>query len=382
MAGRDIRSHPPEGRRRGRNRGMALLLTLAIMTVLITVSLELNRRTRDAVTNSAMSRDRITLSEMAGAGVQAAMALLIRDKNTSSLDSIQEDWADPAKINELLGDIPFDQGTVSLSITDELGKIQVNALVDFPKGRHFNDNQKIMWDRFLRLVLESVKEKAGELDLEPDLENVEAPAIINCIKDWLDSGDDGATTGLSGAESEYYEGLDPPCSPANGPFTHLEELMLVKNIPAGLFGGIGESGGIADYLTVHGMKKADTTVDNRNYTFEGRININTADLPVLTALIPSGEYSYAAAIFNYRNEKEDGEYIHDLSQRTWYKNAPDIPEDLVIDDTLITLVSDVFRIRSTAKLNGRERTVETVVRREQAPKTGKWMCNVISWQVR
>jgi hypothetical protein len=35
---------------------------------------------------------------MASSGIQAAMAMLIKDKKESSIDSIQEDWADPGKI--------------------------------------------------------------------------------------------------------------------------------------------------------------------------------------------------------------------------------------------------------------------------------------------
>ncbi len=48
--------------------------------------------------------------------------------------------------------------------------------------------------------------------------------IINSLKDWLDSGDDDAITGLSGAESDYYEGLEPPYSCKNGPMDNLGEV--------------------------------------------------------------------------------------------------------------------------------------------------------------
>jgi len=60
-------------------------------------------------------------------------------------------------------------------------------------------------------------------------------AIINSIKDWLDSGDDDAITGLSGAESAYYQDLDPPYPCRNGPFPHLGELALLKGVTAELF---------------------------------------------------------------------------------------------------------------------------------------------------
>lgn len=354
------------------NKGMAMLITLAIITLLITGALELNRRVRAAVVATAAARDRLILSEMAASGVQAMMAMLIKDKKTSGVDSIQEDWANPEKIGEVLQAIPFEKGRVGVQVQDELGKIQVNALVDFPKGRHFNESQKIMWDRFTRNLLARDEEA---------FEGIEAPAIINSVKDWLDSGDDDAITGLSGAEDDYYQGLDPPYSPANGPFTHVEELMRVKDITPELFAGAEGLGGIENFMTVYGMTLSQTTVDHRNYAFEGKININTAPLPVLIAMVPSENSDYAQSIYDYRGEKnEEGDYIHDLSSPTWYKNAPDIPSDLTIDPRLITVSSDFFRIRATAELDSMKMAATAIVHREQAPKTGKWMCRILNWR--
>ncbi|MEE8541304.1 MAG: hypothetical protein V3S66_06550, partial [Desulfobacterales bacterium] len=62
------------------NRGVALLITVTIITLLITVILELNRKVRSAVVSAGMTRDQITLEQMASSGIQAAMALLVKDK--------------------------------------------------------------------------------------------------------------------------------------------------------------------------------------------------------------------------------------------------------------------------------------------------------------
>jgi general secretion pathway protein K len=363
----------------GNQRGMALLLTLSVVTLLVAGGLELNRRTRVSVESAAAARDRLVLSEMATAGVHLAMAMLIKDKGDTVIDSIQEDWARPEKVAEAVAGMPFDAGGLTVDIRDELGKIQVNALVNFPEGRDFNLPQKIMWDRFLPLAIDALRTRLEETGGEPLSEETEPTAIVNSLKDWLDSGDDGATTGLTGAESEYYMGLDPPYAPNDGPFVHIGELLRVKGIVPELFHGIGGTGGIADFTTVHGMTRANRRVERRNFTFEGKININTADLPVLIALMPSENHEYAASVLEYRNETEDGEFIHDLSSPTWYKNALDIPGDLVIDPNLIVLSSDIFRIVSTAERDGVRRTIEAVVVREQA-ESGKWTCNVLNWQ--
>jgi general secretion pathway protein K len=355
----------------GNPRGMALLVTISIITVLIAGGLELNRRVRAAVVDTAATRDRVSLSMMASSGIHAAMTMLVKDKSESPIDSLQEDWANPEKIAEVIADIPFDAGGLTVAITDELGKIQVNALVDFPKGRHYNESQKIMWDRFIRLLIAQDEEAFKDL---------EATAILNSVKDWIDSGDDDATTGLNGAEAEYYEGLDPPYRPTNGPFMDISELTRVKGVTPELFRG-AELSGLGSYVTVYGMAQVPREVDGKDFTYEGGININTADLPVLIAMMPSENPDYAQAIFDYRNEKDGETFVHDLSGGAWYKNVPEIPSDFTIDPELIRNSSDVFRIEASAQLNGIQETVTAVVQREQEKKTGKWTCKVLRWQV-
>ncbi|MDX9817285.1 MAG: hypothetical protein RBT16_00115, partial [Desulfococcus multivorans] len=59
------------------SQGMALLITISVITVLIAGGLELNRRVRAAVVSAAATRDRTTLSLMASSGIHAAMAMLV-----------------------------------------------------------------------------------------------------------------------------------------------------------------------------------------------------------------------------------------------------------------------------------------------------------------
>ena len=185
----------------GNNRGIALLLVISVTTILVAVALEYNRRARFAVLSAAAARDHLTLSNMAASGVHAAMALLAKDRAESDIDSLQEDWANPDKIKQLLEEIPFDDGELSIVISDEMGRIQVNALVTFPESRNFNEAQRMLLERYLNYF---------KNDEEEATEDSQPPAIINSLKDWLDSGDDEAITGLSGAESSYYQDLSPP----------------------------------------------------------------------------------------------------------------------------------------------------------------------------
>ncbi len=58
------------------NRGIALLITISITTILVAAALEYNRKARFAVISTAAARERLTLSYMASSGVHIAMALL------------------------------------------------------------------------------------------------------------------------------------------------------------------------------------------------------------------------------------------------------------------------------------------------------------------
>lgn len=118
--------------------------------------------------------------------------------------------------------------------------------------------------------------------------------IADSIMDYIDSDEDQRDYG---AEAGYYQGLDPPYSPKNGPLDNIEELLLIRGITPELLYGLDynhngvlddqeQSGlgagvdpsmalGWANYLTLWSKE--------RNFTREGlpRININQEDLTVL-----------------------------------------------------------------------------------------------------
>lgn len=343
---------------------MAILITLTVITLLMAMALELNRRARSEISMVAVSRDKITLSAMVSSGMNAAFAILIHDKNESEIDSIQEDWADPEKIKTILSGISFKPGEVTLKISDERSRLQVNALVNFPEGREFNEHQRLVWERYLT---NATAEHEFPDDMNPTL------TILYSLKDWIDSGDDEAITGLSGAESDYYQDLDPPYTCRNGPIPMVEELLQVQGITPELYHGMGEeSPGIRDFITVNGISEEK----DKKYTYNGKININTADVPVLQTLLPEENQDLALAISDYRSEKSDEQYTNDLNGATWYKNVPGCG-DITIKPELITTMSDLYRVELTAKLNGIEINRTVIVQRTKDSKTNKYICKVL-----
>lgn len=348
-------------------RGTALLVTLAIITVILAVSLEINRQARAAIGVTEARITRTKLTHMATAGVQAAMALLVKDRNDTDTDHLLEPWADQAQVAAFMETLTFEAGSVAVSISDELSRIQVNALVQHPERRDFDDRQEIIWDQLIR----------GAVSQTDTFQDLDPAAIINTAKDWLDRGDDDATTGISGAESDYYQGLEPAYASANGPFNHIAELALLKDFPAGLLHGSSEIPGLQAYLTIHGAVDSG----NGSYDFPGRINLNTAPAPVIAALLPWEDLDKAPAIVDFREVLIETDNREAFADPRWYQQAPGC-SDVEIDPELVMVASDLFRIESTAVLNDARLTIVVIVQREKQTKTGRWISKTLQWETK
>jgi len=208
-----------------------------------------------------------------------------------------------------------------------------------------------------------------------DAPDTDPVTIINSMKDWLDSGDDDAVTGLSGAESDYYESLDPPYACKNGPFDHLSELALVNGITPFLFSGAGGSAGLEQYVTVYGAEKAG----DEKFTFPGKININTAELPVLSALLPLESSEFAPLLIEHREATSGSLYVNDLTRPDWYRSVPGL-SDTTIDTALVTVATSIFRIVATASIDKFKVKTTVVVERTKPSETEPWQCKVLNWK--
>jgi len=346
------------------NNGIAVIVCLTVISILVASAFEIHKSMRSHVFSTATSKDMTTLSYMASSGIHAAIALLVKDRKESDIDTVQENWANPDEIKKYLTEIPFDNGKIDVILTDIRSLIQTNAIVLFPEGREANNPQMFLWDRFLTYMITG----------EESFDEIEPRTIITSIKDWLDSGDADAITGLTGAESDYYQDLEPPYFCKNGTISHKDELLLVRGITPELYYGTKGRPGISDYITVQGM----TGGENGKFTYNGKININTAPLPVLAAILPSENSDLAKEILDYRIEMSESSYINDLSDPVWYRNVPGCG-DITIDPKLITTSSDLFQIKSTATLSNKKLTVIASIQREKEAKTGQWTCRILNW---
>ena len=277
-------------------------------------------------------------------------------------------------------------GSLTLSITDELGKIQVNALLDAYPGNAFNENQRKLWERMLDLLISGDK---SQDDRDP-------AEVINSLKDWLDSGDDDAVTGVSGAEADYYEALDPPVHCTNGPLTTLDELYFVKGISdnflqwgktaleseSELESGaeleqMDDSLDLGQFFSVHGM--ADTDEKKGRFSFPGTININTAGPEVLSFMLPSGMEDEASALVDFRLEQEpDSDGFINALDKGWYEQVIQLSgKEKQAFENIVTYSSHLFRATAVADVNGHTITLTGIIKRKKQEKTGAWSCSLL-----
>lgn len=344
-------------------RGIAVILALATMLMVVSVALELHITERNNMIGAAVSRDRITLQQMAASGVHIAMAVLLKDRQETESVSLQEDWADAETMAAIVDTFPFEAGKLEVAVIDEMGKIQINALVQFPDGQNFNDSHRLLWERFAQLAI------AADEELQHD----DMLTLIHALKDWLDADDN--ITELSGAESDYYQTLDPPYEAKNGPLDHLSELLLIKGVTPEMFHGMAGIGGLSQYLTVFGAEK----IGDQQFTFPGKININTAELPVLTAMLPFEYAEFAPLLIEHREATSGSVFTNELTRQDWYKQVPGMA-GATIDPGLLTVTSDIFRIVASAEINDVRLTTTAVIERFKPSEMDPWQCKVLKWE--
>jgi len=357
------------------NSGIALLVTLAVISVLLTTALQLARITGKSVMKTRKETDEFMARQIAISGIHLAMAILMDDASKTKIDSIQEDWANPEMISEAVSQLGFTQGSLSLKITDELGKLQVNALLKSYPGHELNQDQQRLWENFLSLKISTDK---SEDQRDPSV-------IINTLKDWLDSQDDDAITGLSGAESDYYGQLEPPYIANNGPINQVTELLKIKGFSPDLLEINLEPDEpetmaplkFEDIFTVYGMNALPPSP--KTYAYPGKININTAGIEILAALLPRGMDDLAQDLVAFREEKsEDGETFINFLDKGWYERVIEFSKnEKETFDRMIRYDSTLFKAECRSLVNQKSVTVSAFILREQKKETNQWGCRII-----
>ena len=306
--------------RKSDERGIALLLTLLVLTLLVALILEFDAEARREYRDAAAFRDNFKATVLARAAVQAARGVLqqdfVKDKQTGEFfDAPTDLWALPIT-NYAIGD-----GLLTAQIEDEQGKLNLNDLV--AGGDPNAKNKKVL----------RVKRLFELLQINPDL--------VDAIVDWVDQDEKPEP---AGAESLYYQTLHPSYRAANLPLQTLLELRLIKG------------------MTPEIIEKLSKLVTVYPSEGQSKVNLNTADPLVIQALDSDITQGMAAEIVQARPFKT----IVELDRVSSFE---DIGKKLR-PENLYDIKSNLFLARMMVRVNEVTRNATVVLQRDQNTGTG------------
>lgn len=219
-------------------RGIALLTILVMVALATILAATIAKRQMNAAENTGyLMRQNQSLLYAKSAEAFFSELLIQDSENGNNVDHLQENWAKPMPA------FPVEDGFVSGRLLDESGKFNLNNL----------------------LKADGTVDESAKRWFEKLLQRVGLPAELSqAVIDWQDADDE--TLGAMGAESSYYQGLDPAYLASNTPFHNVKELKLVK----------GFEGKNFDLIKPYVTALPEPT----------KININTASPIVLASIDP------------------------------------------------------------------------------------------------
>lgn len=358
-----------------REHGVALLIVVSLVALLAAITVGLSAEiTRDMAHVQAM-RSRSGAQRMAETGLAAALILLqydheedqrnnrdidyliTLDQDSGGLDALavlgelanaQELWSlfqpgsqSPLAFVGLTGNyIPLsEQGGVELMIEDQSAKYNLHRLV--------RDQGIQMSDLEVRAAI------AGVQYILPAERASEARAIVASIIDWIDSNDEPIDP--EGAESLFYDRLDPRYRARNGPIPHLSELRAVKGIDEEIYAGL-----------ISGVTVWPNDLKN---PFDYKLNVNTAPPEALAYIHPD---LTTAQINEIIAEREERPFEKDSELQTLFINSFGLKEawEEILDRRfLFSYGSRAFYVKSVGYHQEYSATLEAVVDRDPAKGT-------------
>ena len=228
------------------------------------------------------------------AGMERACWILAMEAN-QPFDALNQIWAGgpgagPETNSPLMGislngyavglpELGSSVGTVDLKIVDLERRINVNSAPP----------------QLLQQVLTSMGVDASDIS-----------GVSDSISDWIDADD---ATHPAGAESDYYQGLNPPYNAKNAPLDDLSELLLVKGVTPAMYFGASATNVQESAFQRQKLGFGNAPGQDVQYAFgftniftpfsSGKININTVGLDVLQ-LIPGMDTDSAQNLLKYR----------------------------------------------------------------------------------
>jgi general secretion pathway protein K len=342
-----IRPHPNSG-------GMALLVALIAILVLsaMAAGFALSMKVETRLAFNANSETQ--LYWLGRSGVELARWVLAQEK--CPYDSLNQIWAggpgSDCETNSPLAGLsldnyPIGDGTVSVKIIDLERKANINTASGIE----------------IQQALTVMGVDANDISV-----------VADSIHDWIDPDD---LPGVAGAESDYYQGLNPPYYAKNAPIDDLSELLLVRGItPEMYYGGSATNHQPAAFQHKLGLGTAPGQapdypfglVDVFTPVSNGKINVNTADANVLQ-LIPGVDAVTAENIIKLRSGPDgvdgtdDDTPFLDAGTALTSAGAPALAQQA---GNLVTVKSSTFEVHVTAQISLQKREYIAIVSRNAA----------------
>ena len=309
-------------------RGFVVVVVLCMVIMMAVLLFAFNHKSRANLLAVDDLRKSQQALNCARAGLNIAIAA-IKDANDIHLNR---------KLAKLLtgqSSIAVGDGTCSITVTEENGKLNVNLLKD--KNGRLNRTRT---DQLLRLIDLLNQRRTEPVHIGYGL----VPSII----DWVDK--DEQLTCLSfvkhenlGAESDYYRNLAPPYRCSNRPLDTTDELLLVKGVTPQVFGLI------RDYVTVKG---------------DGKVNINCAPKHIIESLSEKLDPALAQIIIDKRKAKPFGSI-------TELRDVPGMTDSIyhAVNKTVtVSPTGRYYRVTSQGRVDEVSFTISAMLQKNMKPK--------------
>lgn len=291
-------------------KGFALVIALVVTTLLVALLVEF---VNEVYVDTSHSHNFVAAQQaslLAESGAQGGMELLKQSNLMKGADkgkytSPLELWGQPRSFE-------VDNGTVSIVIEEESGKIDLNSATSLTGTPPLFSHNAL-----LRLF--------DNLKLSRDL--------YEALADWVDTDE---TPRPNGAEANYYRTLKPPHLVHNNWLDSVEELALIRGFTPEVVAKL------RPFVTVYGSANG----------IPAKININTAPKEVLASLhddmMKGGKVE---EVLEYRKTKV-------------IKNLPDVFGNSSLTNELalnVNCAGSIYRIHAEGKVGETVSIVEAVV---------------------
>ncbi|MGE3521507.1 MAG: general secretion pathway protein GspK [Candidatus Dadabacteria bacterium] len=249
---RRSRTAPPG---RDSEKGIVLVIVIIVIAILMILVTDLIYFTQIDSEISMNTRDEVKARYIAKSGVQVA-AGAFSAQALEELSAMMGSVGGSAGRDDGLWALsvpyfPVGQGSVSITITDERSKINLNSLVSTDSN----------------IVDQQVLAELRELFRLLGVDTSKSERFLSSLVNWLDVPKEGTVNDQdsAGANADFYAGLQPAYRIKDGPLDTVEEIRMVDGMDDEFYNTV------KDYVTVYPMDK--------------KINFSTASRVVMVAAL-------------------------------------------------------------------------------------------------